>query len=155
MPDNIYEKVNLMLRLYEMRREEKLRKARAWFIDQFSAATPEEMMAKYPPGTEENAYVRMTTSYGDMCSAIANRGLLDEDLYDNISGEAWVVWEKIKHLVPAYRAAFQNPHIFAELEEYCRGLEAWREKRAPGSTVRTRQMIQMLAEARAKAAQQK
>ena len=43
-----YEEVNLMLRLYDLRREPRLREARAWFVENFHAGTPEELMVKYP-----------------------------------------------------------------------------------------------------------
>jgi tRNA-dihydrouridine synthase len=79
---------------------------------------------------------------------------MDEDLYNIVGGEAWAVWEKIKNVVPTWRAAFGNPTIFQELEKYCQRLEAWREKRAPGSVEKTRQMMAALAQARAQAAKQ-
>jgi hypothetical protein len=152
MASEMYEKVNLMLRLYDMRREEKLRKARQWYVDNYAAGTPEEMLQKYPPGSEENAYIRMVVSYWDMCAAIANRGMVDEDLFFQQSGEAWLVFEKIRNIVPAWRAAFANPLIFAELEQFVNRLEEWREKRAPGTTEATRKMMEALRQARAQAA---
>jgi len=153
MADERYEQVNLMLRLFELRREEKLRKARAWYTGEYNPpATAEEWMAKYPPGSEENAYIRMVISYWDMCSAIFNKGLLDPDLYHSASGEAWLIWEKLKAIAPVWRTAFGNPKIFSELETYVAKLDAWREKNAPGTTEKIRQMMQQLAKARAAAA---
>jgi len=148
-----HDQANLMLRLYEMRREPRLREARAWFIDHFSAATPEELMQKYPPGTQENASVRMVSSYWEMCAGIVNRGLIDDELYFENNGEAWVVWEKVKHLAPAFRASYKNPRVFAHLEELCRRFEAWRETTAPGSNEVMRQMFKQRWQGQAKAAQ--
>ncbi len=147
-----YEQVNLMLKLYDLRREPRLRQARAWFIDRFNASSPEEMMKKYPPGSEENAHIRMTVSYWDMVAGIVNRGLIDEDLFFENAGEAWVVWERIRGVVPPWRAAFKNPLVFANLEELCRRLEAWREKHAPGSTAAMRQLMELMRQPAAKAA---
>jgi hypothetical protein len=152
MASEMFEKVNLMLRLFELRREEKLRKARQWYVDHFVAHTPEEMMQKYPPGSEENAYIRMVVSYWDMCAGIANRGLVDDDLFFMNSGEAWLVYEKLRAVVPAWRAAFNNPMIFTELETFVTRLEEWREKRAPGSNEATRKIMAMMAQSRAAAA---
>ena len=45
-----YDEVNLMLRLYDMRREPRIRQARAWFVEHFHPVSPEEMMQKYPQG---------------------------------------------------------------------------------------------------------
>jgi hypothetical protein len=89
-----------------------------------------------------------------MCASIANRGLVDEEMFFNQSGEGWLVWDKIKNVVPAWRAAFNNPLIFAELESFCTRLEAWSEKRAPGSVEARRTMMQQMAQARAQAARQ-
>jgi hypothetical protein len=147
-----YDQVNLMLRLYELRREPRLRQARAWFVDHYSASSPEEIMKKYPPGSEENTNIRMTISYWDMAAGIVNRGLIDDDLFFESTGEPWVVWERIKGAAPAWRAAFKNPLIFANLEELCQRLEAWREKRAPGSTAAMRQLFEQMRQAAAKAA---
>ena len=74
-----YDEVNLMLRLYDMRREPRLRQARAWFMEHFRPLSPEEMMQKFPQGGEENTYIRMVISYWDMVASIVNRGLINDD----------------------------------------------------------------------------
>jgi hypothetical protein len=50
-----YDDVNLVLRLYEMRREDRLREARKWFAGSFKVKTLEEFTALCPPGSEANA----------------------------------------------------------------------------------------------------
>jgi hypothetical protein len=150
-----HEQANLMLRLFEIRREEKLRKARAWFVDQYTpAGSPEEFMTKYPPGSEENAYIRMVTSYWEMCASMVNRGLIDDELFFENNGEIWIVWEKTKSVAASWRAFFGNPHVFGHLENCVKRLDAWRESKAPGTTEKMRQMFAMMREARAKAAKQ-
>ena len=76
-----YDEVNLMLRLYDMRREPRLRQARAWFTEHFHPESPEEMMQRYPQGSEENTYIRMVISYWDMVAGIVNRGLINDELF--------------------------------------------------------------------------
>ena len=44
MSQTSYEEVNLMLRLYDLRQERRLREARAWFVEHFRAGTPEELI---------------------------------------------------------------------------------------------------------------
>ena len=139
-----HEQVNLMLKLYELRREPRLREARSWFLDKFFVTNTEELMKNYPPGTEENTSVRMVVSYWDMVAGIVNRGLLDEDLFFENTGEIWVVWERLRALAPAWRTAFKNPHVFANLEQVCNRFEEWREQRAPGSTAAMRQMMEQM-----------
>ncbi|HUL15477.1 MAG TPA: hypothetical protein VLV88_05740 [Terriglobales bacterium] len=137
-----YDEVNLMLRLYDMRREARLRQARTWFIDQFHPDTSEDMTEKFPPGSEEYNNIRMVLSYWDMVASIVNRGLIDDELFFENNGEIWVVWDRIRNVVPTWRAAFRNATMFLNMEEACKRLEAWREKRAPGSSVAMRQMMQ-------------
>jgi hypothetical protein len=137
-----YEEVNLMLRLYDLRREARLREARAWFVENFSAATPDELMRKYPQGSQENTYIRMVISYWDMVASIVNRNLINDELFFENNGEIWVVWDRMRSVVPSWRAAFKNPLLFAGIEETCKRLEAWREKRAPGSSSAMRAIME-------------
>jgi hypothetical protein len=134
-----HEQANLLLRLYELRREPRLRQARAWFIGQFDARTPEESMQKYPAGSEENASLRMVITYWEMAAGFLNRGLMDDELFFENSAEAWFVWEKMKGLAPLQRAAMKNPVYLSQLESFAKRFEAWRERVAPGSLEASRQ----------------
>src|ERR1700732_1929742 len=127
-----YDEVNLMLRLYDLRREPRLRQARSWFVEHFHPQSPEDMMQKYPQNSEENTYIRMVISYWDMVASIVNRGLINDELFFESNGEIWVVWDRMRSIVPIWRAAFKNPRLFANIEETYKRLEAWREKQTPG-----------------------
>ncbi|HEX9224636.1 MAG TPA: hypothetical protein VF860_15005 [Candidatus Acidoferrales bacterium] len=144
MPSVTYEEVNLMLRLYELRREARLRQARAWYVENFHTNSLEDMAQKYPQGSEENTYIRMVLSYWEMVASIFNRGLIHEELFFENNGEIWVVWDRVRNIVPAWRVAFKNPTVFVNIEEVCKKLEAWREKRAPGSAAAMRQMMEQM-----------
>jgi len=147
MGDVTHEQVNLMLRLYDMRREPRMREAREWYIANFHAASPEEVMKLCPPGSKENAFMRMVISYWDMCSNIVNRGLIDEEFFFENNGEQWVVWERLKPSVAGWREAFKNPHAFENLQKHCERFEAWRERRAPGCNEASRKMIAQMTQA--------
>ena len=142
-----HEQVNLMLHLYELRREEKLREAREWVSVNFHPKSPEEAMRLTPPGSKENAYMRMVMGYWEMVASIANRGLVDEELFFENSGEQWGVWEAVKDLVPTWRKMFANPQFLGNLEEHCKRLDAWREKRNPGSVEVLRKVYGQMSEA--------
>jgi hypothetical protein len=137
-----YEEVNLMLRLYDLRREPRLRDARGWFVEHFHASSPEEVMQKYPQGSQENTYIRMVISYWDMVASIVNRDLINDEIFFESNGEIWIVWDRMRSIVPTWRAAFKNPLLFSNIEETCKRLENWRERRAPGSTAAMRQMLE-------------
>jgi hypothetical protein len=142
-----HEQVNLMLHLYELRREEKLREAREWVSQNFHPKSLEDAMRLTPPGSKENAYMRMVMGYWEMVASIANRGLVDEELFFENSGEQWGVWEAVKDLVPTWREMFANPQFLGNLEEHCKRLDAWREKRNPGSVEVLRKVYAQMNEA--------
>jgi hypothetical protein len=121
----------LLLRLYELRREEKLRQAREWFVQEFSAESLEDSLRRYPRGSQENAFFRMVTSYWEMAASVVNRGLIQEDFFFENTAEFWIVWQKVKHLAPAVRQAYQNPFYWNNLETACEKFEKWMAGRAP------------------------
>lgn len=131
----------LMLRLYDLRREARLRQAREWFIGQFRADSVEDYFARYPMGTQENASIRMVISYWDMAASIVNRGLIKEDFFFENNLEFWIVWAKIKHIAPGYRERRKNPFSWKNLEELAEQFEKWMKKRAPEALETTRQLL--------------
>ena len=128
-----HDQVNLMLRLYELRREPRLRQAREWFIREYHAATLEEAQKLAPPGSEANTNVRMVTSYWEMVASIVNRGLIDEQFFFEQGAEQYLVWMRLRPLAPAVRQVFKNSHAWENLEKHCKRFEAWWKKRGPGA----------------------
>jgi hypothetical protein len=141
------EQVNLMLRLYEDRREPRLREARDWFSANFHVKTADDLMRVCPPGSKENTYMRMVLGYWEMVASIVNRGLIDEDFFFESNGEQWAVWEQVKPVIGAWRAMFSSPHFLGNLETQCKRLEAWREKRSPGSNDAIRKVLAQMQQA--------
>jgi hypothetical protein len=115
-PAPTYDDVNLILKLYELRREDKLREARA-FMGKYRAGTPEEHLKLCPPGSPEDAQFRMTLSYWDMAASFVTSGVLHQDLFLQSSQELLFVWEKVRDFVPAYRQLSKNPLMWAHLEK--------------------------------------
>jgi hypothetical protein len=115
-PPATYEDANLVLRLYDMRREETLRKARQWFMQSFHCSTMEEFNKLCPPASPENAYARQVTSYWEMVASFITTGVLNEGLFFQSGMELLFVWEKVSELVPGMRAANKNPGSWKNLE---------------------------------------
>ncbi len=152
MGEVTHEQVNLMLRLYELRREPRLRQAREWFIRELSATTLEELQKQCPLGSEPHTNFRMMVSYWDMVAGIVNRGLIDEEFFFEQGAEQYFVWERVKPFIGELRSRFKNPHNLANLEEHCKRLEAWWDKRAPGFMEVMRQNIRQVIKPAAQAA---
>ncbi|MHB8927370.1 MAG: DUF4760 domain-containing protein [Bacillota bacterium] len=124
-----YQDADLILRLYDMRREEVLRKARKWFASEFKAKTLDEFKAQCPPGSDANAYFRQVTSYWDMVAALVLQGLLNEDLFYSTTGEHIGVWMAVQPWVGQLREERKNPRYLAQVEELAKRHLAWRERR--------------------------
>src|SRR5258707_317274 len=118
-----------------------LRSGATWSAENFHPTSAEDMMEKYPQGSEENTYIRMVISYWDMVASIVNRGLINDELFFESNGEIWVVWDRLRTIVPTWRAAFKNPRLFSNIEDTYKRLETWREKHAPGSSAAMRNMM--------------
>lgn len=132
----------LLLRLYDLRREEKLRQARAWFVREFQADSPEDSMNRYPYGTQENAFVRMVAGYWEMAASILNHGLINDELFFENNGEMYGVWAKIKPSISALREMWKNPLMFKNLETASEKYEKWISKHAPEALARWAQMTE-------------
>jgi len=126
-----YDDVNLILRLYELRRDEKLRKAREWFMASCHARTMQELQELCPQGSEENAYLRMVISYWDMAASFVTSGVLNEELFFQSGGELLFVWERIRDTVPEMRTTFKNPYNLKNMEEVAASFIKWQNERAP------------------------
>jgi hypothetical protein len=132
----------LLLQIYDLRREEKLRKARAWILPSFAASSMKEFAELYPAGTEHNAYFRQVLTYWDMVAAIVNRGMIDEDLFFETTTEAMLTWLRVREVALEMRAARKNPLYMRNLETLADKQEKWLATRAPEGLEEMRKMIE-------------
>lgn len=147
-----HEQAQLQLKLYDLRREERLRKARDWFFKNFFAETLDEAMKIAPMGTDQGSYFMMVLSYWDQACAMLNYGLLHEDLFFEHSGEFVGVWERVKATIPEARQRFVNKEFAANLQKAAERFEQWSEKRSPGQMAAMRQMMKMMRQQQTTAA---
>lgn len=117
MSQPTYDDVNLLLRLYELRREEKMRAARVWFVSNFKCKTMAEFGKLCPPGSDNNANYRQFASYWEMASSFVNMGVLNGDLFFANSREMLMCWIRIKPLIGEMRAAYGDASYMANLEK--------------------------------------
>jgi hypothetical protein len=132
-----YEDAQLVLKLYELRREEKLRAARDWFGTKFFPQTAEDVTAL--TGTE-NAYYRMVTTYWDMAASFVVRGILNADLFLDSGGEMIFVWAKLGEFVPQIRQSL-GPNLLRNVEHIIESSPRAKERVGP-----TRQRIAKMRE---------
>lgn len=111
-----YDDANLILKLYEMRRDERMREARAWFTANFRPKKWEDLAALVPPGSTENASYRMVISYWDMVASFIVTGVLNKELFFQSGRELLLVFERMRVVLPGIREAYQDPSYMANLE---------------------------------------
>jgi hypothetical protein len=133
VPRATYDDVKLMLQLYEMRRDERMREARKWFSASFKIKTLDQLTALCPPGSEPNASYRMVTTHWEMVASFMTSGVLSQELFFESGRELLFCWERIRDLVPQIREANKNPIEFRNLETVAQAYIAWWNKLAPGA----------------------
>ena len=147
-----FEQAQLHLRVYEERREERLRKARDWFSQNYWPESFEESMKLTGPGTEGGTNFMMVVSYWEQTCALLNYGLLHEDLFFETSGEFWGVFERVRPGLQQGRDMFKNPQFLAHMEKAAKRFEEWSEKRSPGQLATMRQFMSQMQKQRSKQA---
>ena len=111
-----YDDAALILRLYEMRRDERMREARQWYTANFKPKKWEELATLIPGGSTENASFRMVVSYWDMVASFVVSGVLNKELFFQSGRELLVVFERLKPVLPGIRAAYKDPLYLGHLE---------------------------------------
>lgn len=131
------EDVQSILKLYEVRREQKLRLAREWYATRFFPQSFDDIKAIVSPQNPDNAYFRMVTSYWDMASSFVNHGALHEGLFLESAGEMFLVWAKVESYVIRIREELSMPRFLMNVEKLV--------GRAPGAAERVKAIRERLA----------
>jgi hypothetical protein len=140
-----HEDANLILRLYELRREPRMREARDWFARNFKATNLKEFQEECPMGSDANAYVRMLNSYWEMVASFVNSGVLNRDLFFQSGHEMLFFWERAKPVLMEQREFMKNPHVAANLEKLAAEYMYHMSEGAPEWAERFKQMVQSVA----------
>ncbi len=108
------EEAGLILKLYELRREDTMRKARDWYFREFNPQT----MADYNESMfgEQSAYLRMVLTYWDMAAGLVNNGAIGLEMFDETNGEHIGTFAKIEPLLGEIRAMY-SPRFAHNLEK--------------------------------------
>ena len=119
------ESADLIMKLYDLRREDKMRDARVWMAGFFPESAEDIMAAMINP--DSSAYFRMVTSYWDMAASFVNHGALDEDMFRDTSGEHMIVFAKVEPYLEDFRAIMGNPNYLKNLETLVSKLPDYKE----------------------------
>lgn len=109
------ESADLIMKLYDLRREPTMREARNWFVSFFPESVDDIMKAMIDPAT--SAYYRMSITYWDMAASFVNRGAIDEEMFFDSNGECIIYFAKVYPFLEQLRVNMANPKYLANLEK--------------------------------------
>jgi hypothetical protein len=121
----------LVMQLYDLRREAEMRKARAWFIGEFWPETAEDFMKvanQFP--SQHNNWIRQVGGYWDMAASFVLRGALNEELFlePGCSGEMFFAFAKVYPFLKEIREKMGNPGAFGNIERVATGSKTGRKQ---------------------------
>ncbi len=121
----------LIMQLYDLRREPEMRKARSWWLTEFwPQSTDDFMKIVGAMGTQENNWLRQVGGYWSMAASFVLHGALSEELFIQppVSGEMFLVFAKVHPFLKELREATGDPLLFGNIEKVITGSKFGRER---------------------------
>jgi hypothetical protein len=141
-----HEDADLILKLYDLRREATMREARNWMFS-FNPTNVQDVIDVLMG--EHSGHYRMVISYWDMAAAMVNNGAIDEQLFNETNGEHLFVYSKIQPVIEEVRTLFGNPDFLRNLETLVKRIPN-HEETIKAMQVRMKKFAEMRAERAAK-----
>jgi hypothetical protein len=111
----------LVLKLYELRREPVMRQARGYIGGAFLPASADEMVALVASGKQEGTYILQVFGYWDMVAAFALHGALDPALLYDVCQEMYFQYAKIQPHLADFREKMNLPEWMRNIERVVEG----------------------------------
>ena len=111
---------DLILKLYDLRREAEIRKARNWWlIDFWPDNAADVMKVAQAMGTQENSWLRQVAGYWELAASLVVHGTVNETLFlePAFSGEMFLIFAKLHPFLQDVREKMQNPRMLANVEK--------------------------------------
>lgn len=109
------ESADLILKLYDLRREATMREARNWIFG-FNPTSADEYMQTMMD-EKVGGYLRMVVSYWDMAATLVNQGAIDADMFNQTNGEHVIVFAKLEPILADLRTIWEMPEALSNLEK--------------------------------------
>ncbi len=138
---------DLILKLYDLRREKVMREARNWFFT-FNPTSAADYMEAIMG--EHSGYLRMVISYWDMAASLVNNGAVDEQMFNDANGEHLFIFAKIEPILEELRQQWNAPDMLKHFETLVRRVPD-SDKKLADIRERIKMIGAMIAERQAKA----
>jgi hypothetical protein len=116
-PKSPTEQAELLLHLYELRREPVMRQARSYVGGPFKPASADDLIDAIRRGDQQTAYILQVFGYWDMLSAFVLHGALTEALVYDTCQEMYFQWAKIQPYIKTFRAEMNLPEWMQSIEK--------------------------------------
>ena len=110
----------LILKLYDLRRETEIRKARNWWLTAFWPKNVDDFIRIFSElGTQENNWLRQVIGYWEMAASLVLHGAVNETLFleGSFSGEMFFIFAKVHPFLKELREKMQNAQTFGNVEK--------------------------------------
>ena len=122
-----YHDAELILKLYDLRREPVMREARA-FYNSLPPTEENFLNVVANPTSKESSYVRQVVGYWEMAAALVVHGSLNARLAFDTLQEMYFVYAKIKPFLPTLREKTNSPDFLINMEKLAEGTQESRER---------------------------
>jgi hypothetical protein len=118
----------LILKLYELRREPVMREARSYVGGEFMPHSADELFDIVTGGTRQGGFVLQVYGYWDMVAAFVSNGALDAQLVYETCQEMYFQYAKIQPILVGFREKMNLPEFLISIERLVEGSEAGRRR---------------------------
>ena len=115
--DDPIRQAELILRLYELRREAVMREARSYVGGEFMPQSVEELVDIVTAGTRQSGFVLQVYGYWDMVAAFVSSGALDAQLVYDTCQEMYFQYAKIQPYLAGFREKMNLPEFLISIEQ--------------------------------------
>ncbi len=129
----------LILKLYDLRREAEMRKARNWWLGFWPESADDIVKIATALGTQENAWMRQVGGYWEMAASFVLHGVLNREMFleGSFSGEMFLLFSKFEPFLKKCREKTNSPNVFGNVEKLI--------ATSPGGMERVKQVQERIA----------
>ena len=110
-----------------------MREARAWFVANFKPKSMADIQQLCPPGSENNARMRMVSTYWDMAASLVTAGVLNPEMFFANNREMLLVAVRLRPVLSDIRTTYKDPTFLQNLEMVAQQYSDYLNKVSPGT----------------------
>jgi hypothetical protein len=120
---NALKQAELIVKLYEIRRETALRASRDYVGGEFNPKSVDEFVALVKEGGKPSGHIMQVYGYWDMVAAFVVHGALDEELIFDTCQEMYFQFEKVQPFIAGFRQKMNLPEFLKSMEAVYLGVQ--------------------------------